>query len=208
MKEEIPHAKKTSLSDDLGSDSLETASRRAFIRKSIFGSMVAAQPILFSNLVKADGGNGGSGSGGSTTSPWGTTNQTTYQTTYSTTYVTTAPAPDPKKWKWECRRTVAGPADTAFTQAQLATMEMNHESPISPWWNPPTGPPTGSYKLSGPVVVAHWPIRPNENIMMSRWRDPENPSLQNWQDEDGKWWALYLYDYYEEEFVHDPQPED
>jgi len=92
----------------------EAASRRAFIRTSIFGSMAAAQPILFSNLVRANGGGGGGTTSpwgttvpGQTTTPWGTT-QPPYTTTQQTTwYSTTVPA--------SCGRTYVSRVEVTFS---------------------------------------------------------------------------------------------
>ena len=84
-------------------------------------------------------------------------------------------------------------------------MDMNERIPNDPFNTPPTGPPTGSKKINGPVVVGFWdPSRPTtEWIETGRWRDPANGGpLVNWKNPaDDKWYAVYLYDYYEEEHV-------
>jgi hypothetical protein len=113
-----------------------------------------------------------------------------------------------KKRRWACKLTLAGPRNTPYTAEEISALSVNYantQSPPYPFIGDPEGPPTGgrvndSDGTKYPQVLEKW-VQP-EGYTTSCYRDPTNPTLQNWQNPaDGKYWAAWIYDYIESKWV-------
>jgi hypothetical protein len=117
-----------------------------------------------------------------------------------------APGDSAKVWRrrrWGCKLAITGAQNGPFTEAQIDELEMNYEMEHHPWQNAPSDPPQGG-RANDPdgndPEVTDWWIEPGQ-VNTTRYREPENPQLQSWQNPaDGKFYAVYLYDYIEEKY--------
>jgi hypothetical protein len=116
-----------------------------------------------------------------------------------------------KKRRYGCKRVISGPSNTPYSQAALDSMAFQYEVNNLPFVGDPQGPPSGNYannpQGTDPEVLEWW----DEPLQVSymRYRNPQPPEIQNWQNPaDGKYYAAYIYDYIEEKFEYEVLPED
>lgn len=151
--------------------------RRSFIKRT-GGATVASLVAWNLATTKSRGEGDGGTSGGSGSSTW-------------------------KKRRWGCKRTLSGPSNQPYTQAQLDALALSYETAHNPWDGSPSGPPTGGFKHDpegdDPETLEWWSSPEPQNLQTERRREPSVPKLQNWLNPaDGKYYATYLYDYIEE----------
>jgi hypothetical protein len=110
---------------------------------------------------------------------------------------------DWKKRYWECRLTLAGPRNTAYTAAEIANIVANYVAANGEPFTENPDVPTGGRKVSGPHVT-EWNGPAVFNVQ--KWRDPQPPVAAD-EIINGSHYVTYRYQYWEEKNAEGGTPD-